>query len=210
MLPAKSFYLIRHGESVANVTHITAGGQMDSPLTETGREQARALKPFLPHLDIQPEVLYHSDMQRARDTALILNESLDLEAQEMHNLREHDMGEWDGQPWHLILPKLENGETPAGGEGESAFAQRIQSTLTTILEKGKLPIIVAHGGLFHAMGFLYEYGMSNVQNCHLHYFEPFPAYTRFPWRVWQFDIEGGELKKSPAPFCLSQALDQIF
>jgi hypothetical protein len=51
--------------------------------------------------------------------------------------------------------------------------------------------------------------MSEVNNCHLHYFEPTDEYEEFPWRVWQFDVTGEKLVKNPAPFCLSQTLEKI-
>ncbi len=210
MLPAKPFYLIRHGQSLANVAHITAGGQFDSPLSPLGHQQAKTLTPYLTQLEIKPERLYHSTMSRARDTAMYLNESLKLPATAERDLREHEMGVWDGTPWREILPHIEAGETPPGGESKTIFAQRIQATLTGILNNEKTPpLVVAHGGLFHAIGFLYEYGMAEVQNCHLHYFEPYPSFDLFPWRVWMFDIEGGTLVKKPAPFCLSQAIENI-
>ena len=209
MLPQKPFYLIRHGQSEANVRHITAGGQFDSPLSPLGHEQARTLAPYLAQLADQPARVVHSPMIRARDTAQYLNRGLNLQATGMADLREHEMGIWDGLPWDDVLPMLEARMTPPGGETPAQFAQRIQSILTDILNGGDgLPFIVAHGGLFHAIGFLYEYGMDQVQNCHLHYFEPYPEFDTFPWRVWIFDIEGEKLVRRPAPFCLSVALER--
>jgi probable phosphoglycerate mutase len=203
MLPLKPFYLIRHGESEANVARITAGGQLDSPLTPLGRSQPRTLAPLLPQLEIQPRALYHSNMQRARDTALALNETWRLAPVELADLREHDMGDWDGLPWDDVFPHLENGHSPPGGESEAAFASRVKSALSDILAIAPAhpPVIVAHGGLFNAIGFMYSYAMSHVQNCHLHYFEPHPDHALFPWRVFTFDIEGDRLVKRPAQFC---------
>ena len=211
MLPARPFYLIRHGQTEANVSRTTAGGRRESPLTEKGRAQPRTLAPYLTQLELKPQLIYHSSMIRARETAEMLNENLKLKMIELQDLREHEMGTWDGQPWDNIEPLLERGDNPPGGESEPMFAQRIQITLTGILEhaKDRLPMIVAHGGLFHAIGFLYEYAMSEVQNCHLHYFEPNTEWDVFPWRVWKFDIEGKKLVKNPAPFCLSQTLSKI-
>ena len=210
MLPEKPFYLIRHGESEANAARITAGGKYDSPLTAKGRGQAAQLAPFMEHLAIKPGNLYHSTMIRARDTAKILNEFTKLDMTALYDLREVEVGEWDGRPWHEIEPLMEDGLPPPGGESESVFAQRIQATLADILTLEKTPpLIVAHGGLFHALGYMYEYGMSEVQNCHLHYFEPYPETKAFPWRIFQFDVIGAVLERRPAPFCLSQALSYI-
>jgi len=210
MIPAKPFYLIRHGQSEANLAEITAGGGTDSALTDLGREQPRILAPLLSQLEIKPGALYHSTMIRARDTAMLLNDQIKLDATPCYELREHEMGMWEGVLWAEVQPLLDGGQNPPGGETEAMFSQRIQSILTDILEKEQEPpLIVAHGGLFHAIGLLYEYGMAHVNNCHLHYFEPYPMFDEFPWRVWQFDPQGNQLVKSAAPFCLSQALHQL-
>jgi probable phosphoglycerate mutase len=197
------FYLIRHGESEANVARITAGGRYDSPLSALGRSQPRALAPYLAQLETPPRALYHSPLQRARDTALVLNETWRLPAMAREDLREHDTGDWDGLPWTDVLPHLENGVPPPGGETMGDFSARVRGAITDILATAPdhPPVIVAHGGLFHAIGFMYDYSVSFVQNCHLHYFEPHPEYALFPWKVSVFDIEHDRLVKRPAPFC---------
>jgi probable phosphoglycerate mutase len=207
MLPLIPFYLIRHGESEANAARITAGGRFDSPLTARGRQQATDLAPYLDQLETPPASLYHSPMMRARDTAMILNGAWKLPASPRDDLREHDMGQWDGQPWKDVIPQLQAKVSPPGGESEKHFSERIKTAIGEVLETATAhpPVIVAHGGLFHAIGFMYSYAMSEVNNCHLHYFEPHPEYLLFPWRVWQFDVDGGRLVKSPAPFCSSRA-----
>ena len=210
MLPARPFYMLRHGESVANAAGITAGGGLDSPLNEKGRAQARALSAVIHSIDLKPTVVYHSSMSRARETAQIVTAPLKLEMREEHLLREHDVGEWEGVPWVDTKPRFDRRENPPGGETMAQFAQRIQRTMTEIFERDpRLPLMVAHGGVFAALGALYEYGMSHIQNCHLHYFEPCAEHDPFPWRVWQFDIEEAGLMRNPAPFCLSQALSKI-
>ncbi|MCM2344058.1 MAG: histidine phosphatase family protein [Alphaproteobacteria bacterium] len=210
MLPLKPFYLIRHGQSRANERHITAGGLFDSPLTDLGRQQAQRLSPFLRNGMLpSPAKVYHSTMIRARDTADILNQGLGLEMVSDFDLREHDMGVWDGLPWEQVLPQLKSGVAPPGGESTEVFAHRIRHVLKKILitaDVEKPPLIVAHGGLFHAIGFLYEYAMSEIQNCHLHYFEPVPDQALFPWHVWQFDVDGDNLIRRPAPFNIDLAM----
>jgi len=211
MLPAKPFYLLRHGQSVANVTHTCAGGQTDSPLSELGHEQGKALAKVIDQLELKPEVIYHSFMQRAHNTAKYVNETLKLEMINSRDLREHDVGEFDGRPDVDVWPMIIRGDKPKGGESRAEFSQRIQATITDILTKEeRLPLLVAHGGVFHAIGLLYEYGLSSIQNCHLHYFEPDGSTSdTFPWRVWMFDIEGDKLVKKEAPIFLSLALNKI-
>lgn len=205
MLPLMPFYLIRHGESEANLARVCAGGKFDSPLSALGRSQPVTLAPYLAQLEIQPRALYHSNMQRARDTALALNEAWRLPPVEREDLREHEVGDWDGQPWDDIIPLLEKDVPPPNGENMDVFSARIKGALSDILATAPAhpPVIVAHGGLFHAIGFMYSYAMSPIQNCHLHYFEPHADYALFPWKVSMFDIEGDRLVKRPAPFCWS-------
>lgn len=69
--------MIRHGETEANKAHVFAGS-LDSPLTEKGREQAELAQNPARALAIKPSVVVHSTLSRARDTASIINESLDL------------------------------------------------------------------------------------------------------------------------------------
>lgn len=210
MLPAKPFYLIRHGESEANAAQLAVGGGIDSQLTEKGINQAKTLAPYMDTLEIKPAVVHHSTMSRAKDTAHILNEPLNLKTHEWYNLREHEIGDWENQPWDIVHPLLADKVLPPNGETYSVFAQRIQSVFTDILNQSDdLPMIVCHGGVFHALGLIYEYGISPIQNCHLHYFEPENLFDQFPWRVTQFDIERNKLVQNSAPFCLSQALEHI-
>lgn len=211
MLPEKPFYLIRHGETEANAASITAGGEFDSPLTENGRSQAGAVARLLHHLPEKPSRIIHSSMSRARDTANILNEKLQLDLHEEHELREHDVGEWSGQPWEDTMPLLLNDVKPKGGESRAEFSTRIRSTFTDILHAhDELLMLVAHGGVFHALAYMYGHKTEfYINNCHLHYFEPYSAHPDFPWRVWQFDIEEERLAKRSAPFCATQLLDKI-
>lgn len=206
MLLPKPFYLIRHGQSRANERRITAGGLFDSPLTNKGRDQAHALRPHLKdNLLPMPSVIYHSTMIRAHDTARILNEELGLEMIADFALREHDLGGWDGLPWEDVIPQLRAKVPPPGGETTERFAERIRDTLNKILktsDEKNPPMIVAHGGLFHAIGHMYECAIADINNCHMHFFEPMPEKQEFPWHIWQFDIEeeSAGLIKRPAPF----------
>jgi len=59
--------LIRHGQSQANLEGIVQGN-MDSPLSATGIQQARKLQQFLPQTY---DHIYSSPLRRALDTALL-------------------------------------------------------------------------------------------------------------------------------------------
>lgn len=64
----KLIYFIRHGESTANAEG-KCGGQLDSPLTALGKEQASAVAPLI--ADVCFDRVYCSDLARAKETAAI-------------------------------------------------------------------------------------------------------------------------------------------
>jgi broad specificity phosphatase PhoE len=101
--PHLTLFLMRHGETVWN-TERRFQGRMDSPLTERGREQARANGRLLAtHIDIAaPPRFVSSPSGRARQTMEILLETLGLPTatyETDERLVEIHMGEWEGMSW---------------------------------------------------------------------------------------------------------------
>ena len=95
MNPIPDVYLLRHGETVWN----KAGriqGQMNSDLTDLGREQAKAQAGILKRLDIGLDDigLYCSPLTRTRETAALALEGRDCTIDD--RLIEIGCGEWDG------------------------------------------------------------------------------------------------------------------
>ena len=88
-----ALYLIRHGETPWNVEG-RYQGQLDPPLTERGRQQARETARCLAHLGF--EAIYSSDLARARQTAEALAQEIGLPVQLDPRLREINQGEWQG------------------------------------------------------------------------------------------------------------------
>jgi broad specificity phosphatase PhoE len=93
-------YLVRHGETVWN----EAGrqqGQLDSPLTSKGLEQARAAGRFLQKIlpDELDVVLETSPLGRARATAELMAVELGIASASIRSsplLMEHALGVWEG------------------------------------------------------------------------------------------------------------------
>ena len=86
-------YLIRHGESVPNVTPIIGGMKGDAGLTDRGRDQARLLEKRLREEELHAGQLYASTLPRALETAEYVSRALDLPIQpddELHELRPGD------------------------------------------------------------------------------------------------------------------------
>ncbi|MBL8638149.1 MAG: histidine phosphatase family protein [Alphaproteobacteria bacterium] len=50
MIPARPFYMLRHGQSEANMADVIAGRGVDSPLTAQGRNEAETVRSTLSQL----------------------------------------------------------------------------------------------------------------------------------------------------------------
>lgn len=197
MIPLKHFYMIRHGETEANAAQLMAGS-LDSPLTEKGRAQAYAVHNVIQNLPIKPKAIIHSHLSRARDTALIINEMLDVPVHEEPDIAEMHAGEWEGQPWESCRPIFHHWEDPPGGETVEEFFTRIRRGKKNILSKHDGPaLIVSHGGVFRAFGKLYDRDPpSRFKNCHLYEFEPNPVSSDFPWIVSHYEYTNQLIRQS--------------
>src|SRR5689334_4521412 len=90
MLTPPRLVLVRHGQSTFNASgHLQ--GQTDTPLSDAGRAEAEALRPFLPRF----EQVVTSDLQRASETAALLGYP---DARKDARWREIDLGGWAGRP----------------------------------------------------------------------------------------------------------------
>ena len=188
ILPAFDFYLVRHGESEANVRQVAAGGGLDSPLTETGIGQAKALAAAIHNLPVKPSRIYHSPQIRAKHTAGYINEFLNLDMTEMDNLKEHMFGDWEEISWVELRALAERGENPPNGETYQEFAERIGGALHEIFKTPHAapPMLVAHGGVFKSIPRLYGHRLEAVGNCALYHFQPSSGNAAFPWTMTSY------------------------
>jgi broad specificity phosphatase PhoE len=147
--------LVRHGQSVGNAQQFMQG-QMDTPLTDLGREQAKALAKRLKGYGIS--AIYTSDLSRAYETAQIVGEELGIEPVPDPRLREIDLGGWSGLTRAEVIARYpeewkrwEEGKDieHAGGESFSQFWERVREVLNEIIDRhrGETVLIVAHGGV---------------------------------------------------------------
>ncbi len=190
-LPLKHFYMIRHGETEANEARIMAGS-LDSPLNDTGKAQARTVQNIVKKLEVKPTVIVHSNLSRARNTAAIINEALDVPMYEEPDIAELHAGDWEGVPYDECHDLLTGWPDPPNGETFADFTKRIQRGKTKILTEHDGPVLmVSHGGVFRAFGGLYGLSTPGVfRNCHLHELAPAEkAHDYFPWDVWSYRFE---------------------
>jgi broad specificity phosphatase PhoE len=147
--------LMRHGETTWNAAR-RFQGHADSPLNDTGREQARRAANYLAQAHIQ--AIIASDLQRAYDTASIVGQALRLPVSTDHRLREIDVGDWQGKTYEEIqdgeqiafwqLRRNDNDFRFPGGESHAELGQRGAAALQDIARQrpGQHTLVVAHGG----------------------------------------------------------------
>jgi broad specificity phosphatase PhoE len=145
-----TLYLVRHAESEANAAGRFAG-QLDSPLTARGREQAEAVADFLARVRLDRVI--SSDLSRARDTATAIARRQGLEVETMRDLREIDVGDAEGRPFEDLRQRPD--WTPdgfvqwPGGESLDQAYTRARAAIERIVGEspGATVCIVGHGGI---------------------------------------------------------------
>lgn len=151
----KRIYLIRHGRQNSSLCNV------DVPLAEEGKKQAELLGPRLAGYGIQK--IYHSTLIRARETAQILNEFLQIPIQELPFIQEVDFGGFTGKTrgrdqrsvWGVQKTAL----YPQGGyslSGMVVSAGRMLWTAMPVIRKicsepEEVTAVVTHGGVIRSL-----------------------------------------------------------
>lgn len=147
--------VVRHGETSANLDGVWHGST-DTPLTERGRAQALRVAAFVAEAYPDATAVYSSDLQRARLTAAPIGRALGLEPLLDVELREYDLGSWEGKTyrelhevhrlWHHMRDDPDF--APHGGESPSRVARRFTGALRRIAagHGERRVVVVAHGG----------------------------------------------------------------
>jgi probable phosphoglycerate mutase len=149
--------LARHGETDWNRDR-RFQGHADPPLNDAGREQARALAEELAGERI--DFVYTSDLVRARETAEIVAARFDADVLLLRELREIDVGEWEGLTWPEIEERYpegarswrERGYGWESGESYEQLGERVVAALTRIAadHPEERVLVVGHGGTIRA------------------------------------------------------------
>ena len=176
--------LVRHGESVGNIAATRADREgalrvdvatrdADTPLSERGREQARALGVWLADVpaDERPEVVWCSPYLRARQTAELAMEAagLDLPVRLDERLRDRELGVLDRLTWRGVqelhpeeaerrrhLGKMYH--RPPGGESWADVALRVRSALGDLQPRdaGRRVLVVVHDAVVMLLRYVLE------------------------------------------------------
>jgi broad specificity phosphatase PhoE len=154
--PPFQITLLRHGESVGNAESRWQG-QAEYPLTELGREQARALAKRWKSENMKFDFVIASPLERAKETAGIIASELNLKVEFEPLWMERDNGEFSGLTAHEVRhnfqhPSFTTPYDPVGvdGEGDWELFLRAGQALHNLLKRdaGKY-LIVSHGGLLN-------------------------------------------------------------
>jgi broad specificity phosphatase PhoE len=171
--------LVRHGQTSANIDSVWHGWT-DTPLTPLGLRQAEQVARFLAKQSPAATIVYSSPLERARHTAQAIAERLELEVRIEADLREYDIGDWEGKTfkelhevhdlWQHIGTDLDF--APHGGESPRRVVERFTACLRRIGRDhpNQRVITVAHGGaLALALGELLNPGSAEwhrvMDNC---------------------------------------------
>jgi alpha-ribazole phosphatase len=156
MTPHTRIYLIRHGQ-VAGFDQPRYNGQTDVALTDYGIEQYHCLKDRL--ADKKISACYTSDLTRCTTGAGIICQAFGIEPTSRSELREVNIGIWEGLAWQEIQTTwpdgwkarqadLVNYRVP-GGENLLDVDARVMTVINEVVErhKGQEVLVVGHGGV---------------------------------------------------------------
>jgi len=156
------FCLVRHGETDWNVQH-RLQGHIDISLNSHGLAQAEKMAKALKHIQLEFDVLYTSDLQRAEQTANAIERLYEVKAIRNTALRERHLGALQGlittealaqepELWRSHVNR-DLDQDLRGGESILQFAHRIQSALEELQQKhlGQTVLLVSHGGALDMM-----------------------------------------------------------
>jgi broad specificity phosphatase PhoE len=148
----KRLFFVRHGESEANAASIIAG-HFDTPLNDTGREQARMTGIAIKDTNTQVDYIVASPLKRALETAQIIASQIEfeLEAIEQNKLvMERFFGILENTDGVTAREnyKLEDIDFVEGVERLEAMQQRAQAALEYVQSLTHDNILVVSHGAF--------------------------------------------------------------
>lgn len=158
--------LIRHGQSMANMTHMFIG-QTDSPLSELGIAQAEKTAEYVVN-NYSVDKVYASDLKRAFRTGKAVADRLGLEVITDKDLREIHVGIWEnvsfvenykkGEQFFLDWESNVGRIVCPGGESMEYLQKRASEALLRIAEEndGKTVVVAVHATLIRAVQCLFE------------------------------------------------------
>lgn len=158
----RQLILMRHGETFYNATR-RMQGQMDTDLSDVGREQAQSAAEYLHDKGITK--IISSDLKRAHDTALAVATKIGAGVVVDKRLRETHLGQWQGMnheevdaqfPGARALWRHDAAWAPPEGESRIEVAARARAVIDELMLAypqwdDATVLVVAHGGTIGAL-----------------------------------------------------------
>jgi probable phosphoglycerate mutase len=152
----KKILLLRHGESLRKTDEKRFVGQTDLPLSRMGRRQAQCWREWL--ADVPIAHIISSDLSRCVETAHILATNRPLIVESLADLREIDLGGWDGITFRRVREHWPDAFRqrgtemarfrPPGGESFLDLQQRVVPIFEQAVDQaGGNLLVVAHAGV---------------------------------------------------------------
>jgi broad specificity phosphatase PhoE len=177
-------YLVRHGQTAANLQRLLQGSS-DHPLDDLGVRQANLIADRLASLP-PVDAIVSSPLQRALVTATIIGDRLGLEPRVIPDLSELNFGDWENRKFEEMVAAhpdiaarmLDTDDHDIGwpgGETRRDFNERVRQAFAEILGEyhAHRVIVVAHGGVLGAFLAMVQ-GLSpndpthyDIKNCSL-------------------------------------------
>jgi alpha-ribazole phosphatase len=159
IFPESMLYLMRHG-AIEAARERRFVGQIDPPLCPDGRKESE--RQYLLLRDIPFSRIWCSDLKRAYETAAIVCRDRGFKILSAPQLREIDLGQWDGMAMSQIreqFPKLwqARGEDigdfrPPGAESFADLQQRVVPFIRRIAaQSAGNTLIVTHAGVIRVL-----------------------------------------------------------
>ncbi len=157
ILPQKTIYLIRHGQTEGNTEGNWLGARSIDKLNEYGKKQSRFVAKYLKNKNLDASKLFSSPTRRALETAEILQKRLNLPIEKFHQLTEINLGILEDrsreQGIRLLPHEVDKWKTnlrkfqPPLGESAVEASERFFETVEIIAENYSPDdvVIVSHG-----------------------------------------------------------------
>ncbi|MDA8344571.1 MAG: histidine phosphatase family protein [Thermaerobacter sp.] len=147
----RELYVVRHGESVANVERRFDSTPPGVPLTARGVDQANRVAEWLLSRRLSPKTVYASPFRRTLETAVPFADRIGARLLTYDELREVAVGAWDGRSSltladdpHYLRWRLEPEVAPPGGESLEDVWVRVHEVLAALYAAAPLeePLIL--------------------------------------------------------------------
>lgn len=171
-----TIFVVRHGQTEFNIKNIIGGTLEPNPLSATGKDQVIKLGKRLKKIKL--DIVYSSDLSRAKETAKIIADMKNLPVNTTKLLRERNWGSLQGKTFEKAQKEYKEvflKESKIEGQEALNFKYvddmeslkdtiaRFKRLLETIVNKqqGKKILVVCHFDIM--MGYLVDLGFGSYQ-----------------------------------------------